>query len=160
MNAHRYRERGTAAIEMVLVLGFGIVLLAGTVLFGRLTMHMIAMEKAVGGTARIIAALPRPMLVADGAQNALPALGGAIVHDMAVSAGLDLAPRVSSVSVTCDEGFCGLGSAATSITIGTNVVFTDTVFGAYTATFMPPTGSLSLPFRYSQLCAPIPSNLP
>jgi hypothetical protein len=160
MNAHRYRERGTAAIEMVLVLGGGIVLLAGTVLFGRMTIHTIAMEKAIGSTARIIAALPRPMLTGANARQELPALGGAMVRDMAVAAGLDLAPPADSVSVVCDEGFCGPGLNVTTIAVGTNIVFTDTVFGAYTATFMPPTGSLSLSFRYSQLCAPNSSNLP
>ncbi|QGZ40635.1 hypothetical protein IP92_03520 [Pseudoduganella flava] len=148
------REQGTAAIEMVLVLVFGMVLLAGMVLFGRLTMHMIALEKAIGNTTRIVATLPRPMLTAENADLTMPALGARLVRDATLSAGLDIQPRASSIGVLCEEMYCGTGVATTMVSVSTNISFTDTVFrNAYTATIMPASGSLPLSFKYSELCA-------
>lgn len=158
MTAPGYRERGIAALEMVVVLLLGVLLLAGLVLFGRLTMHMIVMEKAVGSTARIMATLPRKTLTAGDAYVRLPLVGGQMVYDMAVSAGLDTVPSRAQVAVLCDELYCGPGVSPTLVSVGASIRFKDPVFPGFTSELLPVAGSLSLTFKYSEPCAPI--NLP
>ena len=127
MNVSRTRERGTAAIEMTVVLTLGMTVLATIVLFGRFTWHLIAMEKSVYNAARIIVALPIEQVSGTAAITRMPALGNDLVLATARSAGTDIVPEEGAVGVVCNGFNCGTVNL-TRVSVNVRTTFTDTVF--------------------------------
>ncbi len=126
MNVSRYRERGTAAIELAVVLSLGMLVLATIVLFGRFTWHLIAMEKSVYNAARMIAALPIEQVSGTGATTRMRDAGSALVDTAARSSGIDIVPG-DAVDVQCNSGPCGLTNLI-RIKVTARTEFADTIF--------------------------------
>lgn len=136
MSIARRWQRGTAAIELMLVVSLGMAIMAAIVLFGRFTWHVIAMEKSVYNAARITVALPIEKLSGEGAVEA-EAAGRSLVRTAAVSSGVDIVPSARVVGVFCDGNICD-PAGITRVAVATSITFTDTVFGnSYTADLLP-----------------------
>lgn len=137
MNVSRIRERGTAAIEMTVVLTLGVTLLATIVLFGRFTWHLIAMEKSVYNAARIVVGMPIEQVSGTGAGTRATTLGNALVLAAASSAGTDIVPEEGTVTVLCNGLSCGSVNLV-QVTVSTRTTFTDTIFSnEYTFGLLP-----------------------
>ncbi|GGX90636.1 TadE/TadG family type IV pilus assembly protein [Pseudoduganella dura] len=126
MNVSRYRERGTAAIELAVVMSLGMLVLATIVLFGRFTWHLIAMEKSVYNAARIIAARPIEQVSGTGAATRMREAGSALVNTAARSSGIDIVPG-DTVEARCNNGACGITNL-TQVTVTARTEFADTIF--------------------------------
>jgi Flp pilus assembly protein TadG len=136
MNVSRVRERGTAAIEMTVVLTLGMTMLATIVLFGRFTWHLIAMEKGVYNAARIIVALPIEQ-VSGSAMASAKAAAKVQLRATALSSSTDIVPDIDSIDVLCNSGACGTVNL-TRVAVTTSTTFTDTIFGnEYTFSLLP-----------------------
>ncbi|TWI63051.1 hypothetical protein IP91_03891 [Pseudoduganella lurida] len=122
------RQRGTAAIEMVIVLLFAFVLLNGLVLFGRLTWHLTALQKSVDSTVRIVSALPVERLSGTGAAASMRLFGDASVRAALRSAGTDLEPPPETITVKCNDNAC-FTLAVNKVDVTAALIFEDTLFG-------------------------------
>lgn len=137
MNVSTRRERGTAAIEMTVVLTLGMTVLATIVLFGRFTWHLIAMEKSVYNAARIIVALPIEQVSGSGATARTILAGNGLVAAAARSSGTDIVPEEGTVDVECNNGPCGTVNV-TEVSVFARTTFTDTLFSnEYTFGLLP-----------------------
>lgn len=122
-----HRERGVASIEMAIILVVSIVILVMIVLAGRLTWHATVLTKSIAATDRIVATLPRAMIV--GGPVALGQFVKTTVFDTTRSAGLDIQPNADLFTVTCG-GFACADFAFTSVTVTAGLNFRDTIFNA------------------------------
>lgn len=141
MNRPRHRTRGTAAIEMVLVLLLGTGALASLVLLGRMTWHAIAMQKAVASTGRIVSTLPRETLNTSGIADVIDPFIQTEVRAATLSAGLDTRPSLSSIESSCAAGGWNCGDMpVTQVQVRAAIRFNDTVFGNGFTGLLPESG--------------------
>lgn len=125
------KQRGTALMEMALVLWAGTILLACVLLLGRLTWHAIALQKAVASTGRFLSTLPVETLRSPDVSIALNQLAGTRVREATLAAGLDAPAFVGDTNVRCTEEW-GCGSfVPTEMQVGTTLVFRDPIFGTF-----------------------------
>lgn len=126
MKRHPFHERGTAAMEMTVVLFFTVILLGIIVLFGRLTWHATALAKGVSSTTRILATLPRMTLVDS---DAVETIVRQEVRNTTLSAGLDLQPLRSNIDANCGTEVCRERNFD-SVSLIASITFHDTIFGS------------------------------
>jgi hypothetical protein len=122
-----YRERGIAAMEMTVVAGLSIIVLAMIVLAGRFTWHAIVMTKSVANASRIVATLPRTTIA--GEMDTLLSFTAATIKDTTRSAGLDLQPRNDGFSVMCGSSTC-TDRSFDAVSVSAQLSFRDTIFGS------------------------------
>lgn len=121
-------ERGVVAVEMSIVLLLGVVLLAAVVLMGRLTWHVVAMQKAVSSAGRIVGSLSLETLTTENVDGDITGLAANHIRAATRSAGLDIQPSEIEVDcVTTGAGGCGRTSV-THVSISAYMRFRDTIF--------------------------------
>lgn len=125
MSRRLHRERGTAAMEMVVVTMLSIIILATIVLVGRLTWHAIALTKGVANTNRIVATLPRATLV--GGADALAAFAKGTLYDATESSGIDMQPDGQTFTLLCGMSHCA-DDPFTFVFVTARINFRDTIF--------------------------------
>ena len=153
MNRRPDRQRGVALIEMAGMLLVAVPMLAALVVFGRLTWHIIVVEKAVSGAARMVEALPPESFAVDTASADLPDLVYTYIGDAAAAAGIVPGMTARDVVLTCDQFACR-GPVLASVSVAATSTYLDTVFsGAYTQAFAIP-DRLLVKSNYEQTYAP------
>jgi len=149
MNRRANRQRGVALLEMVGMLIVAVPLLAALVVYGRLTWHIVVMEKSAASASRIVNALPPESFAVDTGSVDLKTLVYAHVKDAFDAAGVATVPKAEDIIVTCGDFACSWIAPA-SVSVAMTSIFQDTVFyGTYTGPFGLP-AELAVYNKYEQ----------
>lgn len=100
-------QRGVAAVELALILAFGLFLVPSVVVLGRIFWTYTALQKATHDAARYMASVPVvDILNYDKAQVAI-AVAQRMVAQAAAAAHVSPALPAGAVMVSCDGDICG-----------------------------------------------------
>lgn len=141
----RRRQRGSAAVELALILMLLFGLLTVPLLFGRVFMHYSMAQKAAHDAARFLASVPQRDIRwarLDGREIGAAALARSIAHDMLGEANTGMA--VPTVDVYCDGDTCIGDVTPTKVQVVVRMRIYDGMFGMHTETY---TGDNGLALR-------------
>lgn len=129
--AFKRLARGTAAVELAVLLSATIVLLPAVALFAKVFYQYSVMKEATRDAATYLGSLPRAAVKDAGERKRAEALAERMVADAAIGAGMSGSTSVEAAYVECDNHSC------TNIVpemFGVTVTFTidDKIFNALT----------------------------
>jgi Flp pilus assembly protein TadG len=141
----RRRQRGSAAVELALILMLLFGLLTVPLLFGRVFMHYSMAQKAAHDAARFLASAPQRDIRwarLDSSEIGVAALARAIARETLAEANTGLA--VPAVDVYCDGETCIGNTTPTKVQVIVRMSIYDGLFGMHTGTY---TGDYGLALR-------------
>lgn len=148
MKRPRRRERGSAAIELALLLPILLVTLAPLILYARYMWHYTVAQKAAQDAALYMSAIS----AAEMKSRALAGYAKSIAIEIAKREVAELSPgeAIVDADVICDTNTCGFKSGAVPKTVTVSVAFNvfDTIFNTYLGPYgMPVQASITM--RYA-----------
>ena len=126
-----FKQRGTAAIELAVILVATLVLMPAAALFAMVFFQYSVMKDATRDAAMYMATLPRAALIDPIERQRASAVAQRMVREAALQAGMTGLTRVYEATVQCDGATC---AEYFPDAIDVNVVFTinDTLFSHWT----------------------------
>jgi len=140
----RRRQRGTAAIELAVILPVLLAFLAFSIFYGRVFWHYTAAHKAAHDAARYLASVPLTEFKSPTRTGFVVAVAQSIAQ--AEIADLNPGPYPPDITVACDGLHCTGFATPTVITVGVQLAMFDSIFRQVTGDVL---GSEPLPVTAS-----------
>lgn len=143
----RQRERGSAAVELALILPILIITLTPMILYARYMWHYTVAQKAAQDAARYMSSVS----VAEMKSKTLAGYAKSIAIEIARREVAELAPgeEIGDADVICDTNTCGFksGTAPKMVTVSVAFNMFDTFFNTYVGPYgLPIQVSVTMPY--------------
>lgn len=126
-----YRQRGTSAIELSIIITATFVLLPAVALFAMVFFQYSVMKTATHDAAMYMSTLSHAAVVDDNERNRAIVVAQRIVSDAALDAGMTGLTSVAAATVLCDGATC-IDSYPDSIEVNTQFTISDRAFSFFT----------------------------
>lgn len=149
LSATPVRQRGIAAMEMVLMFPVMMALLAGPLLFGRVFYCYEVAEKAASHAATYLSTAPQINMKSSAQAGHEAAVAQAIAE--AEVAGLNPGPSAPTITTLCDNATCSGGAIPATVRVSVQMNVLDSVLGVFSQDFTSDDGffiNANVPMRY------------
>jgi hypothetical protein len=131
------RQKGSAPVELIVVVMCVLTMLAMLVFFGRLFWYYGVLKSASVHGARIVAAAPPYTFANTASRNALLQMARQETENAAIASGLISGEVAGSASIECDGGDCRWPVPPQRVRAQFRVAFTDPFLPNFTGAYMP-----------------------